>query len=189
MKETGILFRPEMIRAYFEGRKTQTRRVIKGEPTEVVTIVGRDNKPNGEYVLCFDGFNSVIQKRIRCPYGNKGDVIWSRETIGYPRDGGPVIYRADGGWAESPDFAKNLLEDGKWTPAIHQPRCHSRASMVLSNVRAERLQDITEADAIAEGFYFIYEFARYIDEINGKGTWECNPWVWVLEFPRFAKGL
>lgn len=213
MKESGILFRPEMINAYFAGLKTQTRRLVKGVPKG----------------WKFDGFNTedaalfyppdISEKsmkeldkrdpRFKCPYGKAGDLIWSRETIGYPLDGGPVIYRADGGWAEAPDFAKKLLKKGKWTPAIHQPRAHSRASMILSSVSVERLQDISEADALAEGFApigietgqitsasgpveigsSIASFAEYIDEINGKGTWDSNPWVWVLKFPRFVAGL
>lgn len=199
MKERGILFRPEMMVALLAGKKTQTRRIIKPQPQIVENPVFVENDyglPVWEWKKsCEMNHYALIHY---CPYGQKGDVLWTRETIGFPKDGGEVIYRADGGFAELPDFAKAVLKKGKWTPAIHQKRIHSRAILLIKNIRVERLQDITEADALAEGFvstaiedqdgkdycgsYARENFQSYIDQINGEGTWKANPWFWVIDF-------
>ena len=200
VKEHGILFKAEMMQAYFAGRKTQTRRIVKEKDFIVRDDKGKPIATVSAELLSEQ--NGVAQ--AQCPYGKVGEIIWSRETIGYPLDGGPVIYRADGGWAEAPDFAKKVLKKGKWTPAIHQKREHARIVTPLLSVRVERLQDISEADAKAEGVEplgvetgrgneevgsYRLAYAHLFDEINGAGRWDKNPFVWALEFPRYEGGI
>jgi hypothetical protein len=176
--------------------------------------------------------------RYRCPYGQPGDRLVGRETWQYAdwtEDGMPWIrYRADGAtrliedtpedwserltnvWASLSDPANyaidNRAADRRWRPAIHMPRWASRILLEIVSVRVDRLQDISEADAWAEGCergepwdngqgffpalrdlgggtYDGWDDARewYADlweSINGPGSWDANPWVWVVEFKR-----
>lgn len=175
-KERGILFKPEMMVALLSGKKTQTRRLVSGTALEWLGDIG------------FDPAFVCDKDNHLCPYGYKGDILWTRESIGYPLDGGAVIYRADGGFATLPDFAKKVLKKGRWTPSIHQPKIYSRAKLLINDIRIERLQDITDENARAEGFEGVTEFANYIDEINGLETWDNNLWVWVIDF-ELMKGI
>ena len=140
MKERPILFSGPMVRAILSGTKTQTRRVLKPQPYF-------DNRG----LLWWEWSRSAGSASIdpvgqpsdewlkHCPYGAPGDVLWVRETWA-PSDLAPVLYRADG-----------PVRNGRWRPSIHMPRWASRLSLRIKSVRVERLQDITEADAIAEG--------------------------------------
>lgn len=191
-RERPILFQGAMVRALLSGAKTQTRRVMK---------------PDGQYRLDLvcpaDGGPS------RCPYGQPGDRLWVRESHWwFPDECDPetgytppiltaedVEYRADG---EKPGRV--------WRPSIHMHRWASRITLEVAGVRVERLQDISEADAQAEGIgEFIGGWACLTDDapqqagntpkkgyrhlwerINGPGSWDVNPWVWVVEFRRIA---
>ena len=178
-----------MVQAILEGRKTQTRRVVKARSyiTDVV-----DGVP---YEMTEDD-----SQPIRCPYGQPGDVLWVRETWASTWDHDEpmpgYVYKADG-YAEG---------ETKWRPSIHMPREACRLFLRVKSVRAERLQDITEEDAIAEGIaktgavsYFNAFYKNYLNEgytdlkpkdsfkslwqsINGLKSWDANPWVWVVEF-------
>lgn len=183
MKERPILFSAPMVRALLDGTKTQTRR-IASKPVRHPDL-GNLYAP-GALVLEREP-QHVIERA--CPYGQPGDRLWVRETwapmtIGY-------AYGADPVWNASPD--------GKWRPSIHMPRAACRIKLEITGLRIERLQDISEADAKAEGVTWQewcqnddgtnepYEeaadaFKRLWEQINGGGSWDANPWVWVVEF-------
>lgn len=195
MKERPILFNGEMVRAILEGRKTQTRRVVKlpvYDPDYKCELAGCELNSESEH---FD--------RI-CPYGTPGDRLWVRET--FTIDGGMVFYRADG------EKAKD--DNSPWTPSIHMPRWASRITLEVKSVRVERVQDITERESQLEGFVpdrcancgYTYAdclehgdhrlcsydaplparntFSKLWDSINTQRgySWESNPWVWAVEF-------
>lgn len=186
MKERPILFSAPMVRAILEGRKTMTRRVIKPQP-EIREISGLTVYPVDVYKPTY----SLSQILNKCPYGQPGDNLWVRETFNADWCD-HVIYRADGGSAVAAGYA----EEPKWKPSIFMPRCASRINLEITNVRVERLNDISEEDARAEGAelscgemrqdYPNYKrtFKRLWESINGTGAWEANPFVWVIEFKK-----
>ncbi|EAW6027549.1 hypothetical protein H0Q26_004372 [Salmonella enterica] len=238
VKERGMIFNDEMVRAILEGRKTQTRRIMKNQPAEVgpeapvmVRKIGAGFQWYGA-----DGVSSVFN----CPFGIVGDRIWVRETwaILGNEDGCSVdwndnlcrgdeknaarIYRAsceqkpgDYGLWSIPDDADwkphtvNEKFDGGWRPSIHMPRWASRILLEITNVRVERLNDISECDAGAEGVppagsllpdypeTFLtpkgdfamakVAFQRLWESIYGEESWNANPWVWVIEFKRIQE--
>jgi len=200
MKERGILFSAPMVRALLDGTKTQTRRVAN---TGLYAI---DARTHGDETAARELANLVT----KCPHGLAGDRLYVRETFGEVYDwcdhpempGAPTErwhiewkYRADG----EPD-RPHL--DGAWTgwkPSIHMPRTASRILLEIVSVRVERLQEISEADAAAEGWQRRPEMSDdpevhadaardwYCDlweQINGAGSWAANPWVWAIEFKR-----
>lgn len=174
-KERPILFSGEMVRAILEGRKTQTRRVMKPQPFDLIKSWPANPK-NGQ--------------EIHCPYGNASDRLWVRETFaegGMIRPGDKVSYAAD--WGEDARVIR------RWKPSIFMPRWASRITLEITNVRVERLQEITAADAKAEGVEpFLNRdatawragFQVGWDALNAKRghSWEKNPWVWVIEFKK-----
>lgn len=188
VKERPILFKAEMVRAILEGRKTQTRRMLKVQPLDVlpmnipdawVTLETRDPEPHGRH--------------IKCRFGKVGDRLWVRETWYHANPieetPGYVSYRADG------EFIEFYKKQGcKWKPSIFMPRWASRITLEIVSVRIERLQDITENDAVAEGVMgdeTEYDqatpkmcYAALWEKINGPGSWDANPFVWVVEFKR-----
>lgn len=207
MTERPILFSAPMVRALLAGTKTQTRRVLKAEPPPGAQRVIRPFQDERLQWAATDPHDMeqgqlVLGEAPRCPYGKPGDRLWVREafsgarayeTHGYAlKDyGNKLWYWADGN-----------PRSGDWTkpkPSIHMPRALSRITLEVTGVRVERLNDISEADAEAEG---VREFARSgcspeaqswpaIDlyellwqSINGPGSWDANPWVWVVEFKR-----
>lgn len=206
MKERPILFNGPMVSAILEGRKTQTRRIIKPQPyagwmPDVgiyhPTIIDREGEAfPGDPV--FGAYDEVDGRP--CPFGQPGDRLWVRETFSESEPchlGGrqqPTIwYRADN---NRPDWANR-----NWKPSIFMPRQLSRITLEINEIRVERLQDISEADALAEGFlgyrasdgYDIdtfrdvepkQEFNNLWESINGVGSWDKNPWVWVVKFQR-----
>ncbi len=189
-----ILFNADMVRAILEGRKTQTRRVVKPDPEIADSFIIRDDGTISACHVdppCFPGdTGGVDYDEIRCPYGQPGDRLWVRETFaniglkGYP----PTwFYRADGD--ELPPF-DGRCEDNKWRPSIHMPRAASRIDLEITAVRVERVQDISVEDALDEGIVHStlncprMEFAQLWNKINGPDAWDQNPWVWVIEFER-----
>lgn len=198
MKERPILFSGEMVRAILDGRKTQTRRVMKcpvschskilGQPMEhepMVSHKGDWHKPN-EW----------------SPYGIPGDRLWVRETwqaLNVHRDipmkqvtpQPPICCLAFKATEQDRKKERLPVYSGKWRPSIFMPRWASRILLEITNVRVERVQEINEADALAEGVGFwgcdtIEVFQNLWDSINAKRgySWESNPWVWVIEFKR-----
>lgn len=194
-KERPILFSGPMVRAIIEGRKTQTRRVVKPQPIrdafqgEDGATVLWDRWPAR---LVYTGDRSARTERLPCPYGVPGDRLWVRETCDYfagdekePATMRRIQYRADDEDAAPACF-------GRWCPSILTPRWTSRIDLEIVSVRVERLQEIQEADAIAEGMTIkvrengaLAVFRDGWDTINGKrAPWASNPWVWVIQFRR-----
>lgn len=195
MKERPIPFSGPMVRALLDDTKTQTRRLCK--------LDMRAGMPEPELA-------SLLKC---CPYGQPGDRLWVREAWRAPgscdhlpprsiSDCEAVRFMADEVVGADPGF-------GKGRPGMFMPRWASRITLEITAVRVERLQDISEADAIAEGLfqdtagrwttYSATEAAKehlspvqaYRDlweQINGTGSWDANPWVWVLEFKRLKGG-
>lgn len=201
MKELPILFSGPMVRAILEGRKTQTRRIVRGQK-RIAEDVTHFDPPSG---LVGWGANdaAVIEhwpKMLRCPYGAHGDRLWVRETWA-PRDdlGLRALYAADFDRASERGLWRlrggSLRFGGDWRPSIHMPRKFSRISLEVVDVRVERLQAITNADARAEGVELCGpncgdargHFQALWDDINGtRGPFRANPWVWVVEFRRLG---
>lgn len=209
MKEHPILFSAPMVRAILEGRKTQTRRIVKPQPWG-----------DGEYRTAPQGCAKVrwVEEAQEwwftpadvedydpspysymaktCPYGVVGDHLWVRETWAHfnlwvpgPSGFGKICYRADG------DLRGASGPQGKpdrWRPSIHMPRWACRITLEVTDVRVERLQDISEEDARAEGV-MLKGTSRYDGEardafealwcsINGAESWDANPWCWCISF-------
>lgn len=190
-----------MVRAILDGKKTQTRRVIKHP----------------------ENFENLGQWDVKCPYGQVGDQLWVRETWmpDAPQNGEwddvafygcnmsplsmiPNKYKKPDHCIFRSTWAGHELIG--WKPSIFMPRWASRIQLEIINIRVERLQDISEADAVTEGLEIIeykgHPAYRYSggnpsghgsakgaywalwEKINGNGSWESNPWVWVVEFKR-----
>lgn len=219
MRETQLLMNGPMVRATLAGYKTITRRTNGLEYFS-------DNEPDnwrcvrvaGGYAYFVYG-NSPVERAEKCPYGQVGDQLWVRETWAPDPP-------ADGTWAytswagckgsklldiperyRTPDhcmFAADYPHDAKrwiWKPSIHMPRWACRILLEVTGVRVKRLQDISEADAMAEGVFSWWKeteecasdhpaplviFRHLWDSIGGAGSWDANPWVWVIEFKRHA---
>ncbi len=190
MKERPILFSAPMVRAILEGRKTQTRRVVKQYLPSPRAMAGTKPVPD-DLVLRSSGF----AHRNTCPYGQPGDRLWVREAwarYNIDQDSHDMAYRAT-----APD---EWPIEGRWRPSIHMPRWASRITLEIVSVRVERLNNITREDAAAEGICYPdsepkpewylnsnwpeQNFAGLWEAINGAGSWQENPWVWVVEFDR-----
>lgn len=215
-KERPILFSAPMVRALQAGTKTQTRRVVKPQPTGFVGGPGV-LLPSGSPapLMPMDETVEPYGREIPCPYGQPGDHLWVKEThyawghwtkrfnAKKGRDewhfvdetlGAGMQYR----YAASerlPRRKRELHEVAWWKrPAIFMPRAASRLDLAVTGRRVERLQDISEADAIAEGTrnslhlpggrFARENFAHLWWTIHGDGSWEANPWVWAITFKR-----
>lgn len=227
MKERPIIYNSEMVRAILNDQKTQTRRIIRQQPPAGYDYVCGNNPENrlrnlkGEPVYIFldrpdvnwpfpeeFGTLSYPDKPFPSAFGQPGDCLWVRETwyndtidslvnrISLEELKNNIYYKADG----EPHWEEGGITS--WKPSIHMPRWASRILLRIKNIRVERLQDISERDAIAEGimkfgprsfglerwseFYetAIFAFQRLWESIHGSGSWEKNPWVWVLEFEK-----
>lgn len=189
MKEKPILFSAPMVRAILDGRKTQTRRVVKKAIPDESFI----NAPyNGfAFVGQFNGGTYTVP--FLCPYGQPGDRLWVRETWQTYKEFDRVRPNDISNQSEIQYPATYDGWDSRKRPSIHMPRWASRITLEITNVRVERLQDITDADALAEGVdqtntsiggYATERFKRLWQSINGQGSWAANPWVWVIEFKR-----
>lgn len=206
MTARPILMSDPMVQAILAGRKTQTRRVIKPQPTPATTHpgcvpwVGKLSALDYAITWCTPTGDGGIYKDgdkhspYRCPYGQPGDFLWVREMWLESPDG--ISYRADPG-AET-EYGPG---DGpRWRPSIHMRREHSRLTLRITDVRVERLARISDAECRAEGIqrYVVsgsgpdgrsYQdwrtlFKQLWDSINAKRgySWESKPWVWVIEF-------
>ena len=194
MKERPILFNGEMVRAILSGRKTQTRRIMKDQP-EVIPPEDECGVP-GYWIPCHAGKTMVRNDmmKIACPLGMRGDQLWVRETwarYNIDQDSHDMAYRAT-----KPD---DWPEGGRWRPSIHMPRWASRINLLITGVRVERLNDISQEDAKSEGCCdglggVIPDLAvspadhcpTWWESIDCIKSWAANPWVWVIEFERVA---
>jgi hypothetical protein len=207
MKERPILFSAPMVRAILEGRKTQTRRVVKHYGISNVRRVSGPCSKLGDFDFIFphedepteDGNGHIVA----CPYGKSGDRLWVRETFGERL--GRFWYRADPMVDDCVAKSTNM----KWKPSIFMRRGQSRITLEITGVRVDRLQEISESDAIAEGIAHFYlgpahdvrnptkwgiekppfaetpndAYATLWDKINTKrAPWASNPWVWCISF-------
>ncbi|AYY82160.1 hypothetical protein JEP15_16155 [Proteus sp. PR00174] len=210
MKERGIIFNSEMVRAILDGRKTQTRRIVKNVmPDNGMWLKKPTKTRSGTTTHVLDA-----PKYNLCPLGKAGDHLWVRETWmpDAPRDGtwGDVEFYGckDSQLSMIPEhFRKSeycihrASWDGDelvgWTPSIHMPRWASRITLEITDVRVERLNDISNDDAKSEGCWYgrgggtpdkaltpSDQFPTLWEEIYGDGSWSSNPWVWVIEFKR-----
>lgn len=164
-----ILFSAPMVCALLAGTKTQTRRIIK--PGK-----GEELDPEGIYT-----YHPGDHELARCPYGQRCDLLWVKETFkDMICDPYETIYRADG--ERPPGFNEG------WQSSVYMPRAASRLTLEITDVRIQLLQNITEADAAAEGYASDGDeaariwYSRLWDEINGNGAWDKNPWIYVLTF-------
>ncbi|WP_175649444.1 hypothetical protein [Pseudomonas sp. Marseille-P9899] len=198
-KERPILFSGPMVRAILDGDKAVTRRAVKMTDLLQVCLEPQEGE------LKLKAANKL------CPLGRPGDRLWVRETwycdhfevqrgpylkpadldIAEAREDGTLVYAADG-------LTPYEQEQPVWKPCIHMPRWVSRILLEITDVRVERLQDISEQQALAEG---VMSAERDIDpdgngyspielfgglwvKLNGMDSWSANPWVWVVEFKR-----
>lgn len=186
MKYVPILFNTEMVRAIFEGRKTQTRRLVKQPP--ILGDILRDEK--GWYYE--DGTRNG---HALIPPCNPGDILWVRET--WHKDAGRYMYRAN--YTDNEKFYRNGKEvQLRWSPSIHMPKEAARIFLRVKDVRVERLNDMDEEAAIAEGFpdspagadspierfSALWDKTVKRDDLREYG-YHANPWIWVIEFERF----
>lgn len=210
MRERPIIERDGQVRAILEGRKSQTRRVIKLPPDHMaggfVLTDGGDVWMDYQVAVSRPEIATAIdlQSEHRCPYGVIGDRLWLKEA--WNKEGGAVSYRADGDWiadyraAAESGIGVPRRPDLKWIPSVSMPRWASRIILEVTDVRVERLQDISEEDARAEGFeYEVLQavsgehktardnFSIFWDNTRGNGSWASNPWCWVLTFSLMAE--
>lgn len=198
MIERPILFSAPMVRAILAGTKTQTRRAVHLKSHQ--SIQQMDDGTHWPWE--FNDGDGHDDHWLSCRYGQAGDRLWVRETWAYSvhamaamhDDEGPWVYAADG-------TTQGRLHD-RWHPSIHMRRCASRITLEVTGVRVERLQDISEADALAEGIVQTRDgfglpdgshfhaadprqsYWSLWEAINGPGSVAANPWVWVVEFCR-----
>lgn len=214
LRERPVLFSAPMVRAILAGKKTQTRRIVKAPSELGLDMVGIAAR-------VFPGIAPapIVIPDGTCPYGVPGDRLWVRETFiietnmgsstDYPppfSDGRPVNHHRDDDWGEwweqchyratdpRPELVRLDDKEMGWRPSIFMPRWASRITLEVTGVRIERLQDISEDDALAEGItqthavtpgdgLAVQNYAMLWDELNGKkAPWAENPWVWVVEF-------
>ena len=225
MKERPILFSAPMVRAILEGRKTVTRRIVKPVRGYEDCSTCRPDKAAASHSVWWHGRFENVGVMQDCPYGKRGDRLWVRETwycnhfevqkgpylqpadmvdLDQAREDGDLVYAADG-------LTPYEQEQPTWKPSIHTPRWVSRILLEITDVRVERLQDISDEQAQAEGiiphvrggwhwhshnpqdmddwhqFGFktpVWAFHDLWVGINGADNWDANPWAWVVEFKR-----
>lgn len=207
MKERPILFSTSMVQSILAGRKTQTRRIVKPQP---VPATAQD----GFKFLTIPGLGALDEYIVKkCPYGQAGDLLWVRETFHeVPADAGCEMEGDDNytGWRYKATWKKSNYNG--WKPSIHMPKAAARIWLQVKEVKVERLHDISEDDAIAEGvkkigsrwFHYapspelldyaaetggipickspIVSFASLWVSINGKENFDSNPWLWVIKY-------
>ncbi|HCB9327694.1 TPA: morphogenetic protein [Klebsiella variicola] len=209
MKERGMIFNAEMVRAILDGRKTQTRRIMTVQPesSEFGLRYIAESSLAKEVGMYFWSQSDACGMKARskpfaCPYGKPGDRIWVRETwarYNIDQNSHDIAYRAT--------TPADWPEEGHWRPSIHMPRWASRILLEITGVRVERLNAISQEDAQAEGMELTgwrptysdpdsggevmtpYDnFAELWSSIYGAENWQANPWVWVIEFKRVEGG-
>jgi len=207
MKERPILFNAEMVRAVLDGRKTQTRRVMKPQPDDDARITIGEIGTSLGVAYIGNERSGGIATRVPCPYGQPGDRLWVRERHSFNdsmKSASPGCWLVDVEYSDGTE--QNILAEIKkpkltrergetgWRPSIFMPRWASRITLEITGIRVERVQDISEEDVHAEGCDIMTTgqahaqawFHKLWDSINAKRGygWNDNPWVWVNEFKR-----
>jgi len=236
MTERPIPYSAPMVLARREGRKTQTRRIVKPQfaadalPAEMSAVTAEGWQTSGHSGLWWCDAGGCADDAIRCPHGVPGDHLWVREAYrftvdlnchspkrvaelcmdaGYAKPWAPIQYEADGmrdNWVHTSTAQhEGQPIPGKYRPPMFMPRWAARGLDLVKGVRIERLQDISEADAIAEGIEAdvqlgdaaplwrnystggttvcpVYSYQTLWELINGPDSWAANPWVWVITF-------
>ena len=183
LKERPIIMGAESVRAILEGRKTQTRRAINPRKYNIagwdMPRTKEDMEAGYPFAENADGdFVSVVDW---CPYGRVGDRLWVREIFNCNEEG--IAYKAT-----QPD-----MDGMPWKSPIYMPRTYSRITLEITDIRVERVQDITNNDAKSEGvepevlsghYYYLSGYHELWQDLNAKRgyPWESNPWVWVISF-------
>lgn len=208
-KEIPILFTTEMVQAILAGRKTQTRRT-KGIPAKVSQFPnewhyrrfgGMAIGPHTGWKHQFLNDYGRVFDDVTCPYGKPDDLLWVRETL-YQNGELGISYVADKKQIAEESIPEDYTPYRDYAhcnvPAIHMQKSVARIWLEVTGVRVERLQEVSERDAIAEGVNFRYakdeeglviydgeakrQFESLWQSINGEESWNQNPWVWVIEF-------
>ena len=208
MKEKPILFSTPMVQAILDGRKTQTRRIVKNIPSVCYSVSVSED---GTYLRGVSDNGSALWI-IECP-SKIGDILWVRETWWHNRetwgDSEVFLYKAD-----FPIDGYDHVDAYKWKPSIFMPKDACRLKLRVTDISVERLQCIDESEALAEGitsftkdgvgFKFgldgwnwsyrdkspfmcsnaVLAYSELWESINGSGAWDKNPWVWVITFER-----
>lgn len=196
-----ILFNSEMVVSILNGNKTVTRRVIKPQPPTKFDFDNIHNVKIAKYPICSNGTygecaffkNGFRAYRIKLPY-KVGDILYVRET--WARVDNEIVYRAD-------DEIPEAWHLTAWLPSIHMPKEAARIFLRVTDVRVERLQDITSEQLRKEGLTscavhcgdmeIAIEEWRFLWDSTIKKTnlvtygWNANPWVWVIEFEKINK--
>lgn len=218
MKARPILFSTPMVQAILEGKKTQTRRIVKPHPKQELDFFGWELHPKKLRVAF--GTGNKVDSFHNFPFGQVGDVLWVKETSCFvqlehahillegAKDKNQMMYKASvhEDWMK---FAKEQF-NYKWTPSIFMPKNACRIWLEITDIRIERLNDISDENAKKEGIILSEHSTENIDlwhryddgsytflpqtsfrtlweSINGKGSWNENPYVWVIEFERIQK--
>lgn len=221
MKERPIFLNGDMVRAVLDGRKTQTRRIMKVQPSEDFSPMNMELETDFTSrwytpgVVDKDGYLQSSKKQVfgvasedegyTCPFGAVGDRLWVRETHSIRVE--PSEYTPGAAWYRESDIGRQWEGQLRWRPSIHMPRWASRITLEITGVRVERLNNISEADARADGveqlrggFWRHYQpawtqhqlsargsFVTLWKSIYGEESWQANPWVWVIEFKRVVE--
>ena len=192
MKERQILFGGPMVRAILEGRKTQTRRALKTQPLDVLPMKGDQAGKSWVGHMSMNPSRGVV---FGCRYGRQEDRLWVREKHWIEPSERWIVYAAD-------ENQREQEQVDRWRPSIHMPRWASRITLKITDVRVQRVQEITPADCLSEGVEYerhgkglgdacdeirmIQSFINLWDSLNAKRGfgWESNPYVWAIEFER-----
>lgn len=217
MKERPILFNAEMVKAILSGRKTQTRRVVKPQFISDKQLIKQCD--DGEFRWWIDGAEKPHGAPIYSKQGKVGDRLWVRETFATLACGSyePEKPSLTGAYQEVRYLATDRLAGSaadvrgyNWRPSIHMPRWASRIDLLITGIRVDRLNSISEQDARAEGITdggclncgesepcgcdhpkpdATESFAHLWQSIYGVENWFSNPWVWVIEFEHLRAGV
>ena len=181
MKETGMLFTSPMVRAILEGRKTQTRRIVKPAPETDQRLQPITTETGLVYARSMEKIDYPNLRRIRweSPVGQPGDRIYVRETFSQHPEWGQLAFRADGKEFEDAD---GWLWEPKWMPSIHMPKELARIWLEITGVRVERLQSISRGDAMAEGC----PFPNMADDADPR-QWFAEVWDSTTDRPTLPK--
>lgn len=204
VKERPILFQGDMVNAILEGRKTMTRQIVKRQPKGETSHARYWCEETGEWEWMYNAITAHPGSGFFCPYGKPGDRLWVRESWRTETDFDDIyspsqlststklLFEADADWSTNKTV-------GRLRPSIHMPRWASRILLEITDVRIERIRDITLGDIASEGVdcgnhpgehdhlcskKATTAWITLWDSINGDGSWNANPYVWVVEFKR-----